>query len=114
MSEQLKGVPERGGREGEFAEYKLAIRKFLQEQFPPAGSAKRANRPSWGFDFDMSDPEQGMIATIRSGNFKIESLVVHPGPDSEKLSFHFYIGRMEFHITRKAADRIRELMGTEK
>jgi len=98
-------TPQEKGVE-EFKKYEPAIRKFFAEYW----SNKREEvRMNYGFDFDTSAPRPKDIEAIQSENFEITNFSTAPTDDPKKLSFAFYVGDTEFHLSGKAADRIYEL-----
>jgi hypothetical protein len=94
----------------QFKKIERAIIKFLKEQVPKEPGAKTNN---YGFDFDISDPKMDDMKKISSGQFTINKLRTSPTSEACKLSFHFYVGKTEFHLQGKAADRIYELIAED-
>ena len=91
----------------ELVKYESAIRKFLKEQKP-----NNPDKVEYDFgDFDISDPREGDIVKMQSGDFEITNFRTTKRPNSDKSNLRFYIGKTELHIFGKAADRIYELMG---
>jgi hypothetical protein len=108
MPEKFEGAtPPQESREIQAKQFESAIRKFFREQWPNDPEAKKTN---YGFDFDISAPRIDDMRRVQSGDFEITHFQTSPTPDPKKLSFHFYVGDTEFHISRKAADRVYELM----
>lgn len=108
MPEKFEGAtPPKESGEIQAKQFESAIRKFLREQWP---KNPEAEKPSYGFDFDISDPKMGDLRCVESDDFEITNFRTSPASDPEKLNFHFYVGGTEFHITGKAADRIYELI----
>lgn len=85
--------------------FKHAIIQFLGEYFSN-------DEQQYSFvDVDISSPRPKDMERVRSGNFQIDNLRrTTPFDDPEKVNFHFYVGKTEFHITGKAAARVYELM----
>lgn len=83
------------------AKYESAIRKFLKEQI---------GKNDYGLEFDISDSKMNDMQSISLNDFKITKFSLSPRAEDKNPNFHFYVGRTEFHITGKAADRIRELL----
>ena len=117
MSENIKeeNFLEEGeeNEKSELEKYEPAIRRFLKEQF---GGSIEDKGQKYSFEFDISVPHAEDMKNIRLGNFEITNFRTSPSPnpdESDKLNFHFYIGETEFHISGKAADRVRELMEEE-
>ncbi len=86
--------------------YESAIRRFLDEQWPVS---EKKHRYSFG-EFDVSAPQREDLIKVQSGDFSITHFRTSPRKDSKKKNFSFYVGKTEFHISGKAADRIYELM----
>jgi hypothetical protein len=61
-------------------------------------------------EFDISAPRIEDMQRIRSGDFEIRDYRTTPRRDDDQANYHFYVGGTEFHITGRAADRVRQMM----
>lgn len=103
----MGSTPAQETNESHEERFKSAITKFLTEEFANFPD-QMSNR--FGFDFDISAPKKADLESLQSGDFVITNFQTSPTADPEKLSFTFYVGETEFHISGKAADRVYELM----
>ena len=102
---------ERGPRppQGEWLEdissYEPAIKKFIADYF----AVPLEERPSYGLEFDISDPKIKDAKNMASGDFEVGNVRVFSQSDGTK-DYHCYVGRTEFHITGKPAEEISALI----
>ena len=111
MSEKFENITSQNenneNNENKVERFDSAIRKFFKEQWPDNPEDKKI---SYGFDFDISKPKIADIKRVKSGDYEITQFQTSSTNDPDKLSFHFYVGDTEFHISGKAAERIYEIM----
>lgn len=87
--------------------YEYAIRQVLIEYLTSRRSGEKEAYDTHEVQIDGARAED-MAAITEEGAFSIENIRVTPDKDEGK-SFHFRVGKTDFHITGQAAEKIEEL-----
>lgn len=81
---------------------KMALADFIMDILEHPGE-----KDYMPWEMDISDPHEADMEAIGKKNFSISNLVVAPGVKRGR-SYHFYVGRTEFHIAGRAAQKVEE------
>lgn len=90
--------------EGENTALRKALADFIADYLAHPGE-----QDYMPWEMDISDPHLGDMDSINKKNFEITNLRITPGVKGSR-SFHFYVGRIEFHVAGRAAGRIENVL----
>lgn len=84
---------------------KMALADFITDVLEHPGE-----KDYMPWEVDIGDPHEADMEAIGKNDFTISNLSVAPGIKRGR-TYHFYVGRTEFHVAGRAAQRVEEMFG---